>query len=176
MRSMSPKSRLPKVLLLAGSVLAFGILTTGYAVGELSPGPAARPLAADDGRPRVTFAGFHVFESGRSRIFVKLTGDVPVEAKHGGKKAAFVLRGASVGVRNNKNPLLTQHFASSVLSARLVPSDDAVTLSVVLRDSVTPSHRVARHQDGSVTVHFDFPAPSLKSGKSKKKDDDESGQ
>jgi len=31
--------------------------------------------------PAVTYTGFHVFDDGSSRIFVKLSGEVPVEAR-----------------------------------------------------------------------------------------------
>jgi hypothetical protein len=114
--------------------------------------------AGPSGEAAVTFAGFHVFDDGTSRIFVKITKDVPVEAKRQGKQVDFLLRGAKVVVKNNKNPLITKEFVSPVMVARLVSEKEGVVLRVELREAVTPTHRVSRHPDGSVTLHIDFPA------------------
>ena len=117
----------------------------------------AQLAAGASGEAAVTFAGFHVFDDGTSPIFVKVTSEVPVEVKRKGKQVEYLLRGAKVVVKNNKNPLITKDFVSPVMVARLVPEKEGVVLHVELREVVTPTHRVSRHPDGSITLHVDFP-------------------
>jgi hypothetical protein len=119
---------------------------------------AVQMAAGPPGEAAVTFAGFHVFDDGTSRIFVKITKDVPVEAKRDGKQVDFLLRGAKVVAKNNKNPLITKEFVSPVMVARLLSEKEGVVLRVELREAVAPTHRVSRHPDGSITLHIDFPA------------------
>jgi len=131
---------------------------------EESPSPGAE----------VTFSGFEEHDDGTSRIFVKLSGEVPVEARVLGTRAEFVLKGATIPVRNNKNPLLAEHFGSMVLSARLVPehvhvrpghkktkqhSGDA-RLVVVMREAATPPTHFESGADGTTNFVVDFPKPS----------------
>jgi hypothetical protein len=120
----------------------------------------------------VTFAGFHVFEDGTSRLYVQLTSSVVVDANVVGKKAEYLLHGARIPNRNNKNPLFTQHFVAQVVSARLVPvgpdpkgrrkhqaKPSDVRLVVEMREDARPQHRVVRNADGSATLVVDFPKP-----------------
>jgi hypothetical protein len=130
---------------------------------EESPSPGAE----------VTFSGFEEHDDGTSRIFVKLSGEVPVEVQVKGTRAEFLLKGATIPARNNKNPLLAQHFGSMVLSARLVPERVHVRhahgkkkhagdarLVVVMRRAVTPTSRFETSADGTTTFVVDFPKPS----------------
>jgi len=117
--------------------------------------------------PAITFTGFHVFEDGRSRIFVKLTSEVPVEARYSGRKVEYLFRGAKIPVRNNKNPLITEHFPASIVSARYVadkkgkgrekPAD--ARLEIVLREESKPTHKVERQGDGTAIFTVDLPKP-----------------
>jgi hypothetical protein len=120
------------------------------------------------GGPAITFTGFHVFEDGRSRIFVKLTNEVPVEARYSGRKVEYLFRGAKIPIRNNKNPLITEHFPASIVSARYAAdkkgkgrdkSADA-RLEIVLREESKPVHKVERQGDGTAIFTVDLPKPS----------------
>jgi hypothetical protein len=127
----------------------------------------------------VTYSGFQVFQDGSARLSVTFTGSPEVEASHSGKKAEYLLRKVAIPVRNNKNALLTRHFASVVTSIRFV-ADPAPTgtargkkgrakkkeggtdtrLVVELREAVKPAHRLTRAADGSTLLVIDFPKPS----------------
>jgi hypothetical protein len=126
----------------------------------------------------VTFTGFHVESDGTSRLTVELAGPVPVEATVNGTKAEYLLVGASIPLRNNKNPLITKHFASLVTSARLVPEYEGgakpkgkrgkhkdkgklvgVRVVVEMREPAKPEHRVHKGPGGTATLVVDFPKP-----------------
>jgi len=143
----------------------------------LEPGsttaPLAKPGAAEGGGTTITFSGFQVFEDGRSRLTVHMTGSAAVEASYAGKKAEYLLRGVRIPVRNNKNALLTRHFASVVTSVRFVadspPKGRArgkktgspdTRLIVEMREAVRPTHRMDKAADGSTLLVVDFPRPS----------------
>jgi hypothetical protein len=138
------------------------------------PSPVATTTAPAGGDPsgiaQITFSGFHVFQDGSSRLFVQLSQPTSIEAKVAGKKAEFLITGARVPIRNNKNPLLTRHFTALVVSARLVPegatrgkgkakAKSDVRLVVEMREAGKPDHRVVRNPDGSATLVIDFPKP-----------------
>ncbi|HEX2882685.1 MAG TPA: hypothetical protein VHO25_24365, partial [Polyangiaceae bacterium] len=110
-------------------------------------------------RPQVTFTGFHEFQDGSARIWVRLTKAVNVEEHAAKGKVTFVLKGAKVPGRNNKNPLITSHFTSSVMSARLHATKHDAELVITLKQDVAPKHRVVSRPDGTISVQIDFPAP-----------------
>jgi hypothetical protein len=153
-------------LLLAGA-LWVGLLSSGLsgaprmiAVARAAPAKKAEKVP----RPQVTFTGFHVFADGSSRIWVRLTKAVNVEEHASKGKVIFVLKGAKVPGRNNKNPLITSHFASSVMSARLLATKHDAELVINLKQDVAPKHRVVSRPDGTTSVQIDFPAPSAAPG------------
>jgi hypothetical protein len=118
--------------------------------------------------PAITFSGFHAFDDGSSRIFVKLTTAVPVEARYSGKKIEYIFRGAKVPIRNNKNPLLTTYFGAQVVSARFVQDkkgkgrDKSVDarFEILLREESKPPHKVEKMPDGTAIFTVDLPKPS----------------
>jgi hypothetical protein len=146
--------------LIAGAAAVEQALATPTSAGE------------SDGRAAVTFAGFHVFENGTSRLYVKLTRAVPVQPTLAGKRAEYLLVGAMIPIRNNKNPLITRHFVAEVVTAQLVPEGEGkgrakgrasgsrsgdARLIVEMREAVTPEHRVVRNADGTAMLVVDFP-------------------
>jgi hypothetical protein len=143
------------VLLLAPMALTISVVPVAHAE------TAAKKTAKKDKapRPEVTFTGFHVFADGSSRIWVRLTHAVNVEQVSTRGKVTFVLKGAKVPGRNNKNPLNTSHFTSSVMSARLVATKSDTELVINLKQAVIPKHRVVARPDGTTSVQIDFPAP-----------------
>lgn len=146
-------------------VVARGVIAPAFAKAR-AHGPKGRHGNELAG-PAITFTGFHVFEDGRSRIFVKLTSEVPVEARYSGRKVEYLFRGAKIPVRNNKNPLITEHFPASIVSARYVadkkgkgrekPAD--ARLEIVLREESKPTHKVERQGDGTAIFTVDLPKP-----------------
>lgn len=148
-------------------VVARGVIAP--ALAKTKPhGGKGRHGHDDVGGPAITFTGFHVFDDGRSRIFVKLTSEVPVEARYSGRKVEYVFRGAKIPIRNNKNPLITEHFPASIVSARYAadkkgkgrekPSD--ARLEIVLREESKPTHKVERQGDGTAIFTVDLPKPT----------------
>lgn len=129
----------------------------------------------------ITNTGFHVAEDGTSRLTVQLKGSVPVEAHVTGPKAEYVLVGAGIPSRNNRNPLITKEFASLVTSVRLVPEfadsetpapsgkhkhkhkhhgkATGVRVVVEMRENAQPAHHLATNTDGSAVLTIDFPKP-----------------
>lgn len=127
------------------------------------------PAKSASSGPEVTFSGFRMLDGGASRIEVELTQDAQVDETLRGKRAEYLIRGARIPVRNNRNPLVTRDFDSVVLVARLVPerakrgkkkAAAGVRLVVSLREAVKPTHRVARKADGTATFVVEFPKPS----------------
>ena len=146
----------------------------------LEPGADAASLAAagkskEPAGPAVTFTGFHVADDGTSRLTVDLSAPVPVQANVSGSRAEYLLVGATIPLRNNKNPLLTKHFQSLVTSARLVPELEGkpehrgkgkhkqkvigVRVVVEMREDATPQHHLDKSPNGTATLVIDFPKP-----------------
>jgi hypothetical protein len=61
-------------------------------------------------------------------------------------------------VRNNRNALITTHFATPVARARLVPAGSDLNLVIDLRKSVNATHRVVAGDNGTARLEIDFPA------------------
>ena len=124
-----------------------------------SPEDAAAEL---DSRGRgtsseVTFLGYQGLGAGRSRVFVEMTQAVEVEVSRSGQVVEYKLLGASVPLKNNRNPLLLRDFSSSALSAVLVADKKAVRLVLTLRSAVTPTHRVVSRGKGAA-LEIELPA------------------
>lgn len=158
--TMLLRSRSLRIGLLLGGVVLGGLALAPGAIDLAHAETAAQKAAKKAPRPQVTFTGFHEFEDGSARIWVRLTKAVNVEERTGKSQVTFVLKGAKVPGRNNKNPLLTSHFTSSVMSARLLATKHDAELVVTLKQDVTPKHRIVARPDGTTSVQIDFPAPS----------------
>lgn len=115
------------------------------------------PLGAEP-RPKVTFVGFQQFEDGSARLFVHMSGEPADVSQQGeGKHVEIVLRRMDVGVRNNQNPLVFEHFDTALLRAQLRPRGDDVVLVLELRRPVQLRHAVQRRADGEVLLQVDVP-------------------
>jgi len=115
--------------------------------------PRPRP-----GAPVATFPGFRLLPDGKSRIYVEVTKSVSVDERRVNGGLVYTLRGAQVLVRNNKNALITTHFATPVARARLVPAGDDVDLVIDLRKAVAATHQVVASDNGTARLEIDFPA------------------
>ncbi len=110
------------------------------------------------GAPVATLPGFEMLPDGGSRLFVDLSGEVPVEEKAAEGATTYVLRGATVAHRNNLNALMTVHFNTPVWRARLVPSGADLHFVVELREkSATGALKINKNALGAARMIVDFP-------------------
>lgn len=125
--------------------------------------PKKRGRAKGEARPRpdaavATFPGFRILPDGRSRIYVELSKSVTVDEHKTDQVLTFTLHDAQVLVKNNKNPLITTHFATPVSRARLVPAGADLNLVLDLRKVQAATHQVVPGENGSARLEIDFPA------------------
>lgn len=151
---------------------AFAVLTAGVAsalpeqdspartlpVEEDRPPAKELPLAADGG-PLVTYSGLRVYKDGSSTFQVKLTHETPVTFSQQGTALTFVLKGARVDVKNNKNPLRAEYFQSNVMRTQLFDGETGVELKIGLRKAATPVHKMFRYSGGAI-LRVDIPPPA----------------
>jgi hypothetical protein len=121
--------------------------------GHRAPGAKTRAEAAV-----ATFPGFRLLPDGRSRIYVELTRSVSVDERRAEGMLIFVIHDARVPVRNNRNALITTHFATPVGRARLLKAGSDVELLIDLRKSVSATQKVVAGENGGARLEVDFPA------------------
>jgi hypothetical protein len=109
------------------------------------------------GAPVATFPGFRLLPSGGSRIYVELTKNVNVDQKKANGALVYTLHGAQVLSKNNKNALITTHFATPVARARLIPAGLDLDLVIDLRKAVDATHQIVAADNGTVRLEIDFP-------------------
>jgi len=114
--------------------------------------------AAGPRRAHVKAPGFGLTADGGSRLFVPLSSKVEVEERRSEGTITYVLKRASVRVRNNTHALVTEHFNTPVLRARLVPRGADVHLVVELRAATAPTWKLVDQGDGSAALEIAFPA------------------
>lgn len=112
-------------------------------------------------KTEITFSGYQSLPGGRGIVFVEMTEPVAVEVRRTGQVVEYRLIGATVPLKNNKNPLLLRDFSSSAMSAVLVPDKKSVRLVITLRDKISPSHRMVPRGKGAA-LEVELPAPPSK--------------
>lgn len=133
------------------------------------------PLGAQaQGKAEITFTGYQTLPGNRGIVFVQLTDPVAVEVKRAGSVIEYKFVGATVPLRNNKNPLLLADFNVSALTARLVSDKPvrgragkhhhaqepaSVRLVITLRGNVAPAHRMVTRGKGAV-FEVELPPPA----------------
>jgi hypothetical protein len=118
----------------------------------------ARSVKPRPGAAVATFPGFRLLPDGRSRIYVELSKNVMVEEHRTDQELTFTLHDAQVLVKNNRNALITTHFATPVSRARLVPAGNDINLVLDLRKAANATHQVVAGENGSARLEIDFPA------------------
>jgi OOP family OmpA-OmpF porin len=111
-----------------------------------------------NGPAEATFAGFRPNEDGSSTVFVQLTDAVKVEVVEKNGEYSYVLKGVTVSLKNNRNPLLASEFDANVARAQLLQDKGAVRLVVRLKSAVKPTHRVVRAGKGA-SLEVSIPPP-----------------
>jgi hypothetical protein len=148
----------------ARAVTGFSSLLSACAMAACllaAPGDAAAKGKAKPAGVEVTFTGYQTLGGGRGMVFVELSQLVAVEVHKSGQVIEYKLVGASVPLRNNRNPLLLRDFGSSAITAVLVPDKKAVRLVITLRSAITPTHRMVAKGKGAV-LEVDLPAAGAK--------------
>jgi hypothetical protein len=125
----------------------------------------------------VTFSGYQTLPGDRGILFVELTDPVAVEVSRSGQVIEYKLVGATVPLKNNRNPLLLRDFSSSAVTAALVPvppvkggkggkggkskagTPGSVKLVITLRGNVAPSHRMVVRGKGAA-LEVELPPPA----------------
>ena len=160
---------------------------TGYAYGSKSSVPSAAapthhrpPLMHHANEAVATFDGFEMLADGGSRVFVQLSKQVSIEqgndasapaaakgrkGKHakaapGAKTLTYVIKGTEIRRHNEGEALVTVHFNTPVVRARLLPVGRDLHLVLVLRADVTPSMKVVAAKDNGAILQVDFPSGS----------------
>jgi len=137
------------------------------------PKTSGCPARVDAGklkdRAEVTFCGYQTLPGNRGVVFVELSDLVAVEVSRSGQVIEYKLVGASVPLKNNRNPLLLGSFNSSALSAVLVPDKRAkgraaktpasVRLVITLRGQAAPTYRMLARGKGAA-LEVELPPPS----------------
>jgi len=147
--------RAPRSLLVAvaSACAVLGCMSLVFA--EMKAAPLAAPLAAGTGGPEATMVGFRKTGEGTALVYVQLSAPVQVRSKDEGKTLTFTMKGVSVPKKNNRNPLVTSHFASFVDRIRLVPSGKDTDLVIELKMQARASVQVVRLGEGAVLeVHL----------------------
>lgn len=145
-----------------GTAAPFAVPGSADSASTGSKDPNARAHRRPAGNARdaalATFPGFRLLPDGRSRIYVELTKSVSVDERRAEGMIIYVIRGARVPVRNNRNALLTTHFATPVARARLLASGSDVELVIDLRKAVSATQKIVAAEAGAVRLEIDFPA------------------
>jgi hypothetical protein len=120
--------------------------------------PAARRRSPRADAAVATFPGFRLLPDGRSRIYVELSKSVSIDERRADGVLTYVIHDARVPVRNNRNSLITTHFATPVGRARLLSAGADVELIIDLRQPASPSQKIVNGDNGGVRLEVDFPA------------------
>lgn len=113
------------------------------------------------GPAEVTFAGFRETQGGKALVTIELTGPIAVKVKKDHDKLTYELIDTKVPERNNQNPLLTNEFPSSIVSAVLSADKKSKSARLVLklRSDFEPRHRLVKRNGGAALV-IELPAPA----------------
>lgn len=129
----------------------------GYSDPPARKGRVGRAAVHHKSGPVASFPGFVAPEGGGSRLSVRLSASVPVEEHAAAGSVTYVLKGARIAHWNDTNTLVTVHFNTPVMAARLVPKGGDLHLVVALRAASTPTHKMTPGAGGAVTFEVDFP-------------------
>ncbi len=121
--------------------------------GKAATGKAAKKTAANIAQ----WPGFRLTDDGGSEVMVEFSSNpaAPTEHRAAGS-ITYVFKGAHVIKSNNQNPLLTMHFNTPVISARLVPKKGELHLVVDMRAgaNAAPSSGLRASSDGDGQQFF----------------------
>lgn len=108
------------------------------------------------GSPRATLPGFRSFRDGSSRVFVEVSGHVPVAETSSAGLLTFRFDGVRVPEHVNKLDLPTQFFVTPVTLVQMRQGEAGAELLIHLRHAVKPKVHLKRTENGTV-LSVDFP-------------------
>lgn len=148
------------VLALAGGVLAED---SGSSYPGVVPGAGHAPPRASELKGSaliLSWPGFQQRDDGSSRFFLQTSQPVELSEKAGKKRFELLLRKARVHLTNTVRPLVTRHFKTPVVRARVHRRGrKGVTVVFDLREDVKPTVTQKISEDGYNYVFVDFAAP-----------------
>lgn len=109
---------------------------------------------------KATLPGFEVFRDGTSRVFLEVSGNVPVKETQSDYLLTYRFQGVKVPEKVNMLSLPTQYFNTPVSLVELRSADGDAELLVHLREKAHPKVHLKRDDSGTV-LSVDFP-PWLK--------------
>jgi hypothetical protein len=101
--------------------------------------------------------GFRLTDDGGSELMIEFSRSPTSPSEHRAKGSiTYIFKGAHVAKSNNKNPLITVHFNTPVMSARLTTKKGDLQLVVDLRPgaNVAPSSGLRASSDGDGQQFF----------------------
>lgn len=123
--------------------------------------PGEATGAAAQASPWVTYPGFKLLPSGRSRVFVEVTGKAEVTEDEAERQLTLHLRGVGVPEKVNRLPLVTTHFDTAVQKVRVIPMGDGVDVVIELKAKTQHWTKLKPSRVGS-RLTVDFAKPLVK--------------
>jgi len=103
---------------------------------------------------------FKVAADGTTHLTVQLSRKVEFRTETTRRRFTVNIAQAQVAVLNDRNPLITTHFTTPLVDARLVPHKVGVRLVIDLRESVTPQVSMKDVGAGAVQLEVVLPRSS----------------
>jgi len=144
-----------------GPGIVGGAKAKGAKEPAAAPAPGKTKTTAKGKKSTATnvaqWPGFRLTEDGGSEVMVEFSQNPasPTEHRAAGS-ITYVFKGAHVIKSNNQNPLLTVHFNTPIVSARLVPKKGELHLVIDMRPGVNvqPSSGLRASSDGDGQQFF----------------------
>ncbi len=125
------------------------------------------------GQPTATLPGFRILGDGRSRVFVEISGAVPVREATAEGVIFYRFSNVHVPERVNRLSLPTTYFPTPITRVRMVQVEQDADLIIELRRRTKAKSKVRTTEFGTV-LSVDFPKYSPLVGPSVVKPDDRS--
>lgn len=143
----------------------------GYTWSEKKPttkGKTAKPTQKlDPQRPLAQAPNFEMRADGSSVVTLNLSRtteisqqSISTKKKTNPRVTTFLLKHAQIGVRNNTNPLITEHFQTPLRRVVLRRNKKGAILQLEFREDVQVTHSLKVGPAGSVLVEITIPKPT----------------
>ena len=135
-------------------------------VGGKRPSSESRARAVDLSRPLAAAPNFEMRADGTSAVTLMLSHAVELRRVTGARGAEspliaeFVLENAQIGVKNNTNPLVTDHFPTPLLRVVMRRHKQGAILRLEFREAVHVSPSTKPGPAGSSLVEIVVPKPT----------------
>jgi hypothetical protein len=106
--------------------------------------------------PIATFPGFRMLEDGTARVYVEISQKVDISELAAEGRVVYRMKGVYVPTRNNRLPLLTAFFPTSIARVQLVEQDDDADLVIELKQPAKLEYRIVE-SEGGVVLQVDCP-------------------